>query len=43
MSGLENRLFPKVTGLPDARDGIAAFVEKRAPVWTGRITTDVPD
>ena len=40
MSGLENRLFPKVTGLPDAREGIAAFVEKRTPVWTGRITTD---
>jgi enoyl-CoA hydratase/carnithine racemase len=43
MSALENRLFPKVTGLPDAREGIAAFVEKRAPVWTGRITTDGPD
>jgi enoyl-CoA hydratase/carnithine racemase len=39
---LENRLFPKVTALPDAREGIAAFVQKRSPAWSGRVSTDLP-
>jgi enoyl-CoA hydratase/carnithine racemase len=43
MSALENRLFPKVTALPDAREGIAAFIEKRSPAWTGSVSSDVPD
>lgn len=43
MSVLENRLFRKVTSLPDAREGITAFVEKRPPVWTGRPSTDIPE
>jgi enoyl-CoA hydratase/carnithine racemase len=43
VSALENRAFPKVTALPDAREGIAAFVEKRSPAWTGRVSTDVPN
>jgi enoyl-CoA hydratase/carnithine racemase len=43
MSAMENRLFGKVTSLPDAREGIAAFIEKRAPAWTGKVTSDVPD
>jgi enoyl-CoA hydratase/carnithine racemase len=43
VSAIENRLFAKVTSLPDAREGIAAFVEKRAPARTGKVSTDIPD
>lgn len=42
MRAAEGRLFPQVTALPDAREGISAFVEKRAPVWTGTISSDTP-
>jgi len=38
----EDQLFGKVTSLPDAREGVAAFVEKRTPNWTGRVSTDIP-
>jgi enoyl-CoA hydratase/carnithine racemase len=43
MSALENRLFAKLVTLPDAHEGISAFIEKRAPVWAGRISTDTPE
>ena len=43
VSALENRAFPKVTALPDAGEGIAAFVEKRSPAWTGRVSSDLPN
>jgi enoyl-CoA hydratase/carnithine racemase len=39
---VEDRLFAKVTRLDDAREGIAAFVDKREPKWTGRPSTDIP-
>ena len=42
VSAMENRLFGKVTSLPDAREGIAAFVEKRSPAWTGKVSSDIP-
>jgi enoyl-CoA hydratase/carnithine racemase len=43
MSAIENRIFAKVVALPDAHEGIAAFIEKRTPVWSGRISSDTPD
>jgi enoyl-CoA hydratase/carnithine racemase len=39
----ENPLFANVTRLDDAREGIASFIEKRQPKWTGRPTLDAPD
>jgi enoyl-CoA hydratase/carnithine racemase len=38
----ENPLFAKLTRLPDSREGIASFIEKRPPKWTGRPSTDTP-
>jgi enoyl-CoA hydratase/carnithine racemase len=38
----ENSLFGRVTALEDAKEGIAAFVEKRSPAWTGRPSVDMP-
>jgi enoyl-CoA hydratase/carnithine racemase len=33
---LQDELLPSVFGSADAREGAAAFLEKRAPVWEGR-------
>ena len=33
---LERRLFHMLTATEDKAEGMAAFIEKRAPVWTGR-------
>lgn len=40
--GLEGRVFASVARLDDAREGIAAFVEKREPKWSMRPSTDMP-
>ncbi len=37
----EDKVFAKVTKLPDAGEGIASFVQKREPRWTGRATLDI--
>jgi enoyl-CoA hydratase/carnithine racemase len=39
---IENPLFAKLTRLPDSREGIASFIEKREPKWTGRPSLDTP-
>ncbi len=33
---LERRLFHMLAATEDKAEGMAAFVEKRAPVWKGR-------
>jgi len=33
---LERRVFHMLAGTADKAEGMAAFIEKRAPVWTGR-------
>jgi enoyl-CoA hydratase/carnithine racemase len=35
LKSLQER-FLEVLGTEDAREGLAAFLEKRAPVWKGR-------
>jgi enoyl-CoA hydratase/carnithine racemase len=40
---IENRLFGWTGGQPDCREGVSAFLEKRAPDWKMRPSTDLPD
>jgi enoyl-CoA hydratase/carnithine racemase len=40
---IENRLFGWTGRQPDAREGVTAFLEKRAPRWTMRPSKDLPD
>lgn len=42
MRQVEEPLFAEVTAMPDAREGIAAFVEKRPARWSGTVSTDIP-
>jgi enoyl-CoA hydratase/carnithine racemase len=39
----EGTLLAFTTSMPDSREGTMAFLEKRAPLWTGRISKDLPD
>lgn len=39
----ENGLFAWLGNQPDAREGIASFIEKREPAWTMSARRDLPD
>jgi enoyl-CoA hydratase/carnithine racemase len=39
----EGELFSFTTRHPDAREGTRAFLEKRPPQWSGRLSTDMPE
>lgn len=38
----EGRWLAFTTGAPDSKEGTVSFLEKRAPRWRGRITTELP-
>ena len=40
---IESRLFAWTTAQPDAREGVRAFLDKRAPRWQMSPSTDLPD
>ena len=39
----EEPLFAWAGGQPDAREGVVAFLEKRAPEWKLSVPKDKPD
>ena len=42
-AGREERLvLEALLAGPDAREGVAAYLAKRAPEWTGQPSTDLP-
>jgi enoyl-CoA hydratase/carnithine racemase len=43
MKRREDRLFGWLGGQPDAREGVEAFLEKRAPRWSMSPRRDLPD
>jgi enoyl-CoA hydratase/carnithine racemase len=40
---LETALHHVVMGSEDAKEGVRAFVERRAPAWTLRVSEDWPE
>jgi enoyl-CoA hydratase/carnithine racemase len=40
---LETELHHHLMGSADAREGVVAFLERRDPVWTRRVSTDWPE
>jgi enoyl-CoA hydratase/carnithine racemase len=43
MKRREDRLFAWIGEQPDAREGVQAFIEKRAPRWSMSVCGDLPD
>ncbi|MGH9019373.1 MAG: enoyl-CoA hydratase-related protein [Acidimicrobiales bacterium] len=41
--GYETALHHHLMGGPDAREGVAAYLERRAPVWRGSPSSDMPE
>lgn len=39
----DSRAIQVLGGMPDAREALAAFMEKRARRFEGRVTADLPD
>ncbi len=39
----EGKLLDFTTSMPDSKEGTMAFLEKRAPAWSGRVSTELPD
>jgi enoyl-CoA hydratase/carnithine racemase len=39
----ESKLFSFSTSTPDSKEGTMAFLEKRPPVWAGRVSQDMPE
>ena len=40
---LETVLHHHLMGSPDAKEGVMAFLERRAPQWQGSVANDWPD
>lgn len=43
MIAVEGRLLQPLIAAPDSGEGVRAFMERREPRWTGRVSTDLPD
>jgi enoyl-CoA hydratase/carnithine racemase len=43
VNDLETRLHLHLMGRPDAHEGVMAFLERRAPQWTMRVSSDWPE
>ncbi|GIX19001.1 MAG: hypothetical protein KatS3mg120_0677 [Erythrobacter sp.] len=40
---IDSRAIYRLSRSADAREGIASFLEKRRPVYPGKVSTDMPD